>query len=41
MSLVCVVMMMGRWSEPKVPTTLHDVVGERLGEQNVMSGDDG
>ena len=36
-----VVIMIGRWSEPRVLTTLQDVVGARLGVQNVMSGDDG
>ena len=33
--------MIGRWSEASAPTTLHDVMGARLGEQNEMSGDDG
>ena len=41
MHRVLVVMMMGRWSEPNVLTTLHEVVVARLGEQKVMSGDDG
>ena len=35
------VIMIGRWSDPKVLTTFHDVVGARLGEQKVMSGDEG
>ena len=39
--LVLIVMMIGRWSEPRVLTTLHDVVGARLGEQKVMSGEEG
>ena len=38
--LVLVVMMIGRWSDPSLLTTLQDVVGARLGEQKVMSGDD-
>ena len=33
--------MIGRWSEPKALTTFHDVMGARLGEQKVISGDDG
>ncbi len=38
---VLVVMMIGRWSDPRVLTTFQNVVGARLGEQKVMSGDDG
>ena len=40
-SLDLVVMMIGRWSEANAPTTFHDVVRARLGEQKEMSGDDG
>lgn len=36
-----VVIMIGRWSDPRVLTTLQDVVAARFGEQKVMSGDDG
>ena len=36
-----VVIMIGRWSEANAPTTFHDVMGARLGEQKEMSGDDG
>ena len=41
MQRVLVEMMMGRWSEPRVLTTFHEVVAARLGEQKVISGDDG
>ena len=40
MFFVLVVMMIGRWSDPRVLTTLQDVVGARLGEQKVMSGEE-
>ena len=32
--------MIGRWSDPRLLTTLQDVVGARSGEQKVISGDD-
>ena len=35
------VIMIGRWSEANAPTTFHDVMGARFGEQKEMSGDDG
>ena len=41
MHLVLIVIMIGRWSDPRDPATLHDVVGSKTDEQKVMSGDDG
>lgn len=38
-SRVCVVMIMGRWSEERVSATFQDVKGARFGVQKVMSGD--
>ena len=38
---VLVVMMIGRWSNPRAATTFQEVVGVKQGEQKVMSGDEG
>ena len=37
---VCVVIMIGRWSEGSVCTVCHVVFGSSVGEQKVMSGED-
>ena len=38
---VCVVMIMGKWSEVRSVTVLQVVLSDSAGEQNVMSGDVG
>lgn len=39
--LVCVVVMIEKWSDPKDLATFHDFVDATFGEQKRMSGDDG
>lgn len=38
---MCLFVLMGMWSDPRVLTTFQDVVGARYGEQKLIFGGDG